>query len=149
MSKALSTGNKETGGWVVRNAATILMLPPPPHEWAWNDLPGRMDTPDPFPEGLLDIRNTLRTHGIITKAGKETVNHPNGSTSVRSLWTVKSRVWRLAADEHKRRIKLDMTLPCGHRAGFHTVDADEGVYECGHDFCTARYDRETIEEADF
>lgn len=146
MSKATNTGDKKTGGWAVRNSAQVLMLPPPEHEWAWHDLPDRVDTPDPFPEEFLKMRNTLKTNGVIKVVGEEKHQWPNGSRSFRSVWTVKDAVWRLAAKAHRTKLRSDRALPCGHVDGFRTIDADRGVYECGNDYCTEQYDRATIKE---
>lgn len=148
-SKTVTTNSKKTGNWALRNTELVLTLPPPEHEWAWYDLPDRPDTPDPFPEGFLEMLNTFKTNNVIKKVGVTKTKRPNGSTDYRTLWSVVEEVWRFAAKEHTRKLQSGETLPCGHRSGFVTLDSEKGVYECGYRFCEETYDREAIERVEF
>jgi len=143
-----NTGSKKTGGFVRRNPSLVLVLPPPSAEpWAWFDLPERWDTPDPFPEGYLDKRMVLQDNSVIREATAEPDldEEEDWREKRRTRWSVDERAWNAAVMHRKREIQADSTFPCGHSSGFVTLDADAGVYECGYEFCSETFDRETVE----
>ena len=133
--------NRQAVAYINAHVEIVTALPGPEYQWAWRDLPEHEDTPTPFPEHVLGRHASLSGKHIIHKVGKR---RDNGNEWW--VWQVDPDLYRYAeecADD------IDAKLPCSpipHRRGFKTIDADEGIYECGHPECDERYGRGVIEE---
>lgn len=113
----------------------VLALPEPGREYLWEEVAERVPA---IGNNHWNYQQRLQNHNAIKKHHTERHNDTEYA------------VWE--TDEHLYRYceRLAATrpsgLPCGHRSGFTTIDADAGVYECGAEWCDARYDRDTITE---
>jgi len=123
----------------------VLELPPPgttwlkrwlydPPEW-WAH--GNSDLPERFRNRLKDLHG----RGIVHVVGRF---DPTG-VKPRHIYLTDADVYRYAQflDDHRE------TFPCGHNAGFETVDPDKGLYRCHYEFCDETFNRETVEEVMF
>lgn len=140
MSKPAAETGQPTGvaNWILHNADLILELPEPGKEYYMKDI---FNHPEKFATVRSDLSDKfsyytreLQEHGAINSVGKD----PNYN---RSKWETDAQVYEYVEQFRSQQ----ETLPCGHRSGFRTITVGE-EYECGHEFCDAVHDDETIEE---
>lgn len=139
MSKSKPVGtNSDATAWTAAHIDLVLSLPAPGEQYLWHDLK-QADNGLEF-DSRTDYVQKLRSYKAVKLVD---VVHRRGA------WL---RLWETNADlyEFAKSLRAEQdTLPCteqGHAGGFRTVDADAGVYECGVEWCTERYDRETVSE---
>ena len=144
-SKSQEPGGSNVGlersavSWIMSYPDVVPALPGPEYgTWSWQELPEHEDTPTPFPEHILHQHVSLKQKGIIHKEG-----HVSVAGDQRFVWRTDAELYEFAQSVNDKRGE---ELPCGHRRGFKTVDADAGVYECGQVSCDERYSRAVIEE---
>lgn len=111
----------------------ILALPEPGEPYLWSELVERVPE---FGDDHTTYLQRLQNHNAIRKHNQEYHNE-----TLYTVWVTNESLYNYCKHLANNR---PSGLPCGHRSGFRTVDAEAGRYECGAGWCDARYGRETI-----
>lgn len=147
MSSHAKFQNKSvTPDWVRGHWELILELPEPGQEYRFESIIRHSEefptVRDDLPKAFLSAQSELRERNIIER--QEYHYNPDLQHGY-YLWETAEEVYEYAKD-YSERVE---TYPCDHSAGFVTIDADEGIYECGYRFCSMTHDRETVESVEF
>ncbi len=136
MSKSETGRTPEVAGWARRHPDLILALPEPSETWTRREAVAEYGVP----EDLIYRRRRLDQGTRVIRSVEMVPSREDGSLvhEYRTDRTLYEYAQRVASQRGAE-------LPCGHRSGFVTVDADRGVYECGFEYCSERYDRDVIE----
>lgn len=132
---------REAVSWTQSHSNIVAALPAPEYEWTWAELPDHEDTPTPFPDYVLHRHASLHQKTIIREVRVVRVEGND-----HRVWTTDPRLYEYAQSVEAERGDRLPCEPNPHRRGFQTVNAEAGIYECGHPDCDELYDRATIEE---
>lgn len=131
---------------IEKHADLVLSMPEPGQSWLWQGLEVRESVPDEVtPANIEHHRARLKVHSIIEPIHEIYFTHPQGENSWIKVWKTNPEAYRLARAVREARKRQGNAFPCGHSSGFTTIDADRGVYECGFEYCSRRFDRKTVE----
>lgn len=129
--------------WLTNYADLVLELPKPGIEYRFYDLVEKSDgyegVRDDLPEEFSYERSRLKRAGAIKALRKEST-WPENTTY--TIYETTRKAYNMAKFQREH----SETFPCGHRSGFQTIDADEGVYACGYEYCDETFDRKTVEK---
>jgi len=141
MSKAQNNRmNVNLTNWVKQNTEWVLSLPEPGDSWRVEEWAERIDIG-------TSAKARIQKFNILDLVEKDEFDPgpPTQSASGAWLWKTNPDAYQLAEDLRE----ANETLPCDHRNGFVTLDADVGIYECGVNWCERRYGRQVIEKVFF